>query len=191
MCGWTDRNALGGRQAGRQIDRWHSLDVLFGRGVPASLIQPRPIQPADGVFVVDGAGFGEAACAKRLERMVSEELAADVVLDVRDWQRARSRSLLFCRRRRFCCRRRIVGSPRGRFAGGKRYWGVLKNGFVPCWRCFEKPCACETGCLLVDLGRDPPHHREVGGTAALKRTGLSYIMSATTSVRLLPGRSLL
>jgi hypothetical protein len=46
------------------------------------LVQLRPLQAADGVFVLDGARLGDAACPKRLERMVPEELAADVILDV-------------------------------------------------------------------------------------------------------------
>jgi hypothetical protein len=58
------------------------LNVLFWRGVPASLVQPRPCQPTDGVFVFDDAGLGETARSKRLERMVSEELAADFILGV-------------------------------------------------------------------------------------------------------------
>lgn len=70
--------------------RWLTLDVLFGRGVTASLIQPRPVQPTDGMLVFDGAGLGETACAKRLERMVAEELAADIILDVSDGQWARA-----------------------------------------------------------------------------------------------------
>jgi hypothetical protein len=81
-------------------------DVLFGRGVPTSQIQPRPFQPADGVLVFDGAGFGEGARSKGFERMVSEELAADVVLDVGDWQWAQTRCLFICRRRE--CRRLVL-----------------------------------------------------------------------------------
>ena len=74
------------------IDRY-TVDVLFGRGLTTSLIQSRPFQPTDGVFVFDGAGLGNTACAKRLERMVPEKLAADVVLDVSDGQWARPRCL--------------------------------------------------------------------------------------------------
>jgi hypothetical protein len=67
------------------------LNLLFGRGVLASLVQPRPCQPTDGVFVFDGSGLGETARSKCLERMVSEELAADAILGVRDWQWTQSR----------------------------------------------------------------------------------------------------
>ena len=78
----------GQRNGNSKWKKWGS-DVLFGRGIPASLVQPRPFQPADGVLVFDGAGFGERARSESLERMVSEELAADFILYVSDRQRAK------------------------------------------------------------------------------------------------------
>ena len=35
---------------------------------------------------------------------------------------------------------------------------MLKDCLVPYWWGFEKTCTRETGCLLMDLRCDPPHH---------------------------------
>ena len=67
--------------------------VLLWRGVTTPLTQARPLQPIDGMFVLDGAGLCYAARSKCLERMVPEKLATYVVLDVFDQHYARSRSL--------------------------------------------------------------------------------------------------
>ena len=59
------------------------------------LIQARPSQPVDGVFVLDCTSLRYAACSKRLKRMVSEKLATDVIFYVFDWQYVRSRGLFW------------------------------------------------------------------------------------------------
>ena len=65
-------------------ERENTSDVLLRGGIATPLIQPRPSQAIDGVFVLDGASLCDAARSKGLERMVSEKLATDVILDVVD-----------------------------------------------------------------------------------------------------------
>jgi hypothetical protein len=50
---------------------------------------------------------------------------------------------------------------------------VLKDCVIPYWRGFEKTCACETGCLLVNLGRNPPDHREAGECWEIMSAGVA------------------
>lgn len=135
----------------------NTSDVLLRRGITTPLIQPRPLQAVDGVFVLDGASLCDAARSKGLERVVSEKLATDVILGVVDWQRARPRSL-FCGKSVFW-RSAVVGRPCRRLAWGKWERRVLKDCLVPYWWGFEKTCTRETGCLLMNLGCNPPHHR--------------------------------
>ena len=92
--------------------------VLLWRGVTTALTQARPLQPVDGMFVLDGAGLCYAARSKCLEWMVSEKLATYVVLDVFDRHYAKSRSFFWSKGMFLGCA--VVGRPRRGFAWGKR-----------------------------------------------------------------------
>lgn len=134
--------------------------VLLWRRVPSALVQPRPLQAADWVLVLDGAFLGEVSWAERLERVVAEELTSDVILDVADGERAGAWSL-FCGKSVLFWWCAVVGCSRRWFAGRKREWRVLEYCLIPHWWVFYKTSTRETRGLFVDLRRDSSHHRRL------------------------------
>ena len=153
-------------------------NVLLWRRVPSALVQPCPLQTADGVLVLNGAFLSEVSWTERLERVVAEELASDVILDVADGERSWAWSL-FRSKSALLRWRAVVGCSRRRFTGRKRERRVLEDCLIPHWLCFQKTSTCKTRGLFVDLGRDSSDHRRlVDAHSKSPLTGPVEIMSA-------------
>src|SRR6266404_712834 len=124
--------------------------VLLWGWVSSALAQPRPLQTADGVLVLDGACLGEASRAEGFERMIAEELASDLILNVADWERAGARGL-FRGKSVLLWRCAVVGRSSRWFTGRKWERGVFEDSLIPRWWCFYKTSTRKTRGLFMDL----------------------------------------
>jgi len=59
-------------------------DVLLGCGIAAALAKACPRRSRDGMLLLDEASFDQRDRPEGLERVVAEELATELVLEVRD-----------------------------------------------------------------------------------------------------------
>lgn len=133
-------------------------DALFRSRVLPPLAQPDPRFPTYGVLVLDHAFLHERALPERLERVVAEELAADIVLEVVYRQRTGRPGTGVPRLLDSARSGPVVMWPRRRRAWRERERRVVEHGAVPCRLVLDVVGAHEARGLLVYLVCYPTNH---------------------------------